>query len=27
MMWDSPHTGSTIGKHALYSGATFGRVH
>jgi cell wall-associated NlpC family hydrolase len=25
MMWDSPHTGSTIGKHALYSGASFGR--
>jgi cell wall-associated NlpC family hydrolase len=26
MMWDSPHTGSTIGKHPLYSGASFGRV-
>jgi cell wall-associated NlpC family hydrolase len=25
MMWDSPHTGATIGKHALYSGASFGR--
>jgi cell wall-associated NlpC family hydrolase len=27
MMWDSPHTGSSIGKHPLYGGATFGRVH
>lgn len=27
MMWDSPHTGATIGKHPLYGGATFGRVH
>ena len=27
MMWDSPHTGSSIGKHALYGGASFGRVH
>jgi cell wall-associated NlpC family hydrolase len=26
LMWDSPHTGSTIGKHPLYSGASFGRV-
>jgi peptidoglycan DL-endopeptidase CwlO len=27
MMWDSPHTGSTIGKHPIYSGASYGRVH
>jgi cell wall-associated NlpC family hydrolase len=26
MMWDSPHTGGVIGKRALYSGASFGRV-
>jgi peptidoglycan DL-endopeptidase CwlO len=27
MMWDSPHTGSTIGKHPIYAGASYGRVH
>jgi cell wall-associated NlpC family hydrolase len=26
MMWDSPHTGSSVGKRAIYSGATYGRV-
>jgi peptidoglycan DL-endopeptidase CwlO len=25
-MWDSPHTGSSTGLHAIYSGATYGRV-
>jgi cell wall-associated NlpC family hydrolase len=26
MMWDSPHTGSSVGLHAIYSGATYGQV-
>jgi len=26
MMWDSPHTGSTVGLRAIYSGATYGQV-
>jgi len=25
-MWDSPHAGATTGLHAIYSGATYGRV-
>ena len=25
-MWDSPHTGSSVGLRAVYSGATYGRV-
>ena len=26
MMWDSPHTGSSVGLRSVYSGATYGRV-
>jgi cell wall-associated NlpC family hydrolase len=25
MMWDSPHTGSSTGLRAIYSGASYGR--